>query len=92
MSKLGNASIGLATGLRQAQLGVLAPNLKIRRNYTYAGKSDGLTAYLRRHFRAEVYIGIELEINQKHVLDGGRHWRDVRGRVIEAFCQVMTGR
>ena len=76
----------------QAQLGVLAPNLKIRRNYPYAGKSDGLTAYLRRHFRAEVYIGIELEINQKHVLDGGRHWSDVRGRVIEAFCQVMTGR
>ena len=75
----------------QAQLRVLAPNLKVRRNYPYAGKSDGLTAYLRRRFPADVYIGIELEVNQKHVISGGRHWRDVRGRVIEAFCQLMTG-
>lgn len=75
----------------QAQLRALAPNLKVRRNYPYAGKSDGLTAYLRRRFPAEVYIGIELEVNQKHFFEGGRHWRDVRGWVIEAFCQVMTG-
>ena len=76
----------------QAQLRVLAPNLKVRRNYPYTGKSDGLTAYLRRRFPAEVYIGIELEINQKHVFSGGRHWRDLRGRVIEALCRAMTGR
>lgn len=75
----------------QTQL-ALAPNLKVRRNYPYAGKSDGFTAYLRRRFPAEVYIGIELEINQKHVFNGGRHWRGVRGWVIKAFCQVMTGR
>ncbi len=73
----------------QAQLRVLAPNLKVRRNYPYAGKSDGLTAYLRRRFPAEVYIGIELEINQKHVSDGGRRWRDVRCRVIEALCRAV---
>ncbi|MDP3483148.1 MAG: N-formylglutamate amidohydrolase [Sulfuricella sp.] len=76
----------------QAQLRALAPNLKVRRNYPYAGKSDGFTAYLRRRFPAEVYIGIELEINQKHVLNGGRHWRAFRGWVIEALCQAMTER
>ncbi len=76
----------------QAQLGVLAPGLKVRRNYPYTGKSDGLTAWLRRRFPVEAYIGIELEINQKHVLEGGRHWRDVRECVIEAFCQAMTHR
>jgi predicted N-formylglutamate amidohydrolase len=72
----------------QAQLKACAPELKVRRNYPYAGKSDGLTAYLRRRFPAEVYIGIELEINQMHVFKGGRHWRAYRERVIEALCQA----
>ncbi|MDP2154993.1 MAG: N-formylglutamate amidohydrolase [Sulfuricella sp.] len=76
----------------QAQLRALAPDLKVRRNYPYAGKSDGFTAHLRRHFPAEVYIGIELEINQKHVFNGGRRWRVFRGWVIEALCQAMTER
>lgn len=76
----------------QAQIRALAPELKVRRNYPYAGKSDGFTAYLRRRFPAEVYIGIELEINQKHVLNGGRHWRAFRGGVIEALCRAMMDR
>jgi len=76
----------------QAQLKMLAPHLKVRRNYPYAGKSDGLTAYLRRRFPAEVYIGIELEISQQHALNGGRHWRAFRGRVIKALCQAVTDR
>jgi predicted N-formylglutamate amidohydrolase len=76
----------------QAQIRALAPELKVRRNYPYAGKSDGFTAYLRRRFPAEVYIGIELEINQKHVLNGGRHWRAFRGGVIEALRHAMTDR
>jgi len=76
----------------KAQLKELAPHLKVRRNYPYAGKSDGLTAYLRCRFPAEVYIGIELEINQQHVFNGGRHWRAFRGRVIEALCQAITDR
>lgn len=76
----------------QAQLQVLAPNLKVRRNYPYAGKSDGLAAYLRRRFPAEVYIGIELEINQQHVISGSRHWRAFRGWVIEALRQAVTYR
>jgi len=74
----------------QAQLKVLAPHLKVRRNYPYAGKSDGFTAYLRRRFPAEVYVGIELEINQQHVFNGGCRWRAFRGRVIEALCQAIS--
>lgn len=76
----------------QAQLKASVLELRVRRNYPYAGKSDGFTAYLRRRFPAEVYIGIELEINQKHVINGGRHWRAFRGRVIDALCQAMTDR
>ena len=73
----------------QAQIRALEPSLKVRRNYPYTGKSDGFTAYLRRRFPAEAYIGIELEINQKHVTNGSRHWRDVRGWVTEALCQAL---
>ena len=74
----------------QAQLKVCAPELKVRRNYPYAGKSDGLTAYLRRRFPAEVYIGIELEINQRHFFNGGHYWHAFRGRVIEALRQAIA--
>ncbi|MHB9117522.1 MAG: N-formylglutamate amidohydrolase [Burkholderiales bacterium] len=75
----------------RAEIQALAPELKVRRNYPYAGKSDGFTAYLRRRFPAGVYIGIELEMNQKHVFKGGRRWRALRGRVIDALRRVAAG-
>jgi predicted N-formylglutamate amidohydrolase len=56
----------------KASLGQLAPELRVRRNYPYAGKNDGLTASLRRHFTPEAYIGIELEINQNLLTTRGR--------------------
>ena len=74
----------------QVRLKTQAPHLKVRRNYPYTGKSDGFTAYLRRCFPADVYVGIELEINQKHVLNQRRQWRAFRLQVIEALCQAMT--
>lgn len=43
--------------------------LKVRRNYPYQGRNDGLTSHLRRRFAPDSYIGVELEINQKHVRD-----------------------
>jgi predicted N-formylglutamate amidohydrolase len=73
----------------QSRLKLLAPGLKLRRNYPYTGKSDGFTAYLRRRFPADAYVGIELEINQKHVLKGGRHWHALRQHVIEALRQAI---
>jgi predicted N-formylglutamate amidohydrolase len=72
----------------QAWLKARAPELNVRRNYPYTGQSDGFTAYLRRRFPADAYVGIELEINQKHVLHGGRPWRALRGHVIEAWRQA----
>ena len=41
-----------------------APWLKIRKNYPYLGKSDGLTTTLRQKF-GSAYAGLEIEINQK---------------------------
>ena len=40
------------------------PGLKIRKNYPYLGKSDGLTTTLRQKF-GPTYAGLEIEINQK---------------------------
>lgn len=76
----------------QTQLKARAPDLKVRRNYPYTGKSDGFTAYLRRCFPADAYVGIELEINQKHVFNGGREWRAMRRQLIAALRLAMTAR
>jgi predicted N-formylglutamate amidohydrolase len=65
------------------------PGLRVRRNYPYTGKSDGFTAYLRRRFPADDYIGIELEINQRIVLPGGQPWRRRRALVIESLAQAL---
>jgi predicted N-formylglutamate amidohydrolase len=74
----------------QASLRAQAPALKVRRNYPYTGTSDGFTAWLRRRFPAGAYIGIELEMNQKHVLRGGRHWRTTRNLIIGTLRQALA--
>lgn len=43
--------------------------LKIRFNYPYLGKADGFTTFLRRKFRKN-YLGVEVEVNQKFVIQG----------------------
>ncbi|MDD5328708.1 MAG: N-formylglutamate amidohydrolase [Sulfuricella sp.] len=75
----------------QAAFKHLAPDLRVRRNYPYAGKSDGFTVYLRRRFPANMYVGVELEINQRHVFEGGRHWRVVRQRVVDTLRLALAG-
>ncbi len=46
-------------------LGQIAPGYKTRFNYPYLGISDGFVTSLRKIFKKD-YIGIELEVNQKH--------------------------
>lgn len=40
----------------------------VRLNYPYRGISDGLTTHFRKLYGKESYLGIEVEINQKHLL------------------------
>jgi predicted N-formylglutamate amidohydrolase len=75
----------------QAMLEAGAPALKVRRNYPYTGTSDGFTAYLRRRFPPGAYVGIEVEVNQKHVLRGGGAWQALRRQLIEALARAMHG-
>lgn len=66
-------------------LAARAPSMRVRMNYPYAGTSDGFTTHLRRQFAGDRYLGIELEINQRHVLAGGAHWQGLRASVIGAL-------
>jgi predicted N-formylglutamate amidohydrolase len=73
----------------QAQLGGTLPDCRVRLNYPYAGKADGLATHLRKQFASDVYVGAEVEINQQHPKLGGRHWRVFRERVIAALLVAI---
>ena len=66
-------------------LAASAPELRVRRNYPYAGKGDGLTSHLRRRFAPSDYIGIELEVNQGIVLAAGRRWTALQRVLIDTL-------
>ena len=66
-------------------LAALAPELRVRRNYPYAGKGDGLTSHLRVRFAQCDYVGIELEVNQGIVFAAGRNWTALRRKLIDSL-------
>ncbi len=76
----------------KASLKTCAPDLTVRRNYPYAGKGNGLTAWFRRHLPPCAYVGIELEVNQKHVFTAGRQWTAMRKGIIESLCRALANR
>jgi predicted N-formylglutamate amidohydrolase len=69
----------------KASLVTSDPQLRVRRNYPYAGKGDGLTSHFRLCFPPGTYVGIELEINQQIVLAAGRRWAALRTLLIDSL-------
>ncbi len=69
----------------KASLAALAPALRVRRNYPYAGKGDGLTSYLRLRFPSRTYVGVELEINHAIALAAGGPWTALRRVLIDTL-------
>jgi predicted N-formylglutamate amidohydrolase len=69
----------------KATLAHRAPELRVRRNYPYAGKGDGLTSYLRRQFPPAAYVGVELEVNQSIVFAAGRRWTALRRTLVDSL-------
>lgn len=69
----------------KAVLTAQVPTLRVRRNYPYAGKGDGLTNHLRRRFAATAYVGIELEINQAIALQPAPRWSALRAMLVAAL-------
>jgi predicted N-formylglutamate amidohydrolase len=71
-----------------AALKEAAPALVLRRNYPYRGVSDALVTHLRRRYGRRGYVGMEIEVNQKHA--GTRGWRAlvaVLGATLAAAAQ-----
>jgi predicted N-formylglutamate amidohydrolase len=67
-----------------------APDLRLRRNSPYRGRSDGLTAWLRKRHPDEDYLGIELELNQRIVLQGGERWDALQTALIDALAVTLA--
>lgn len=54
-----------------AAMGRAAPERVFRRNAPYKGYSDGLTTTLRQRYPDAAYLGIEIEVNQRHLTRDG---------------------
>lgn len=67
----------------------IAP-LRVRRNYPYQGRNDGLTSHLRRRFAPTQYVGVELEVNQKHVRAGDRFPAALSRAIIESLRESLA--
>lgn len=63
--------------------------LQVRRNYPYRGTADGFVTYLRHRFSDVNYLGIEIEVNQRHILQSARHWRRLQDSMIASFFQAV---
>ncbi len=66
-------------------LAASAPEFRVRRNYPYAGKGDGLTSHLRMRFGQSDYVGIELEVSQGIVFAADRRWTALRRKLIDSL-------
>jgi predicted N-formylglutamate amidohydrolase len=75
----------IAAGLREA-----APWLRVRRNYPYAGRSDGLASFLRTRYPPDAYIGVEIELNQAIVAHPSPQWRWLRALLVAAIERSLA--
>lgn len=69
-------------------LNYIEPDYKVRFNYPYLGISDGFTTYLRKVFKNK-YLGIELEVNQKHVTNNRVH-KDIKEKVLRSIDILLN--
>ena len=68
-----------------------APGLRVRRNYPYRGRADGLVTCLRGEFRADVYLGLELEVNQRFPRGRPARWRSLQSALANSLAEAIRG-
>ena len=73
-----------------AELARRMPGLRLRRNYPYRGRGDGLATLLRARHAGADYLGIELEVNQRFVERGGARWAALRAALVESLGAALT--
>jgi predicted N-formylglutamate amidohydrolase len=66
------------------------PDLQIRKNYPYLGKSDGFTKALRKKWSALHYIGIEIEVNQQWYFGDRRAWKQLTHALADVFATSLA--
>lgn len=66
----------------------LEPGCRVRRNYPYQGKTDGLPTWIRRRHPESEYLGVELEVNQLCV--DGPSWRRFQERIAESLRELLA--
>jgi predicted N-formylglutamate amidohydrolase len=71
-------------------LALAQPSRVVRRNDPYRGAGDGLPTALRRDLGASRYLGIEIEINQRHVGRGGRFPSWVADTLLETLAEALS--
>lgn len=67
-----------------------SPERVVARNDPYRGSSDGLTTALRRSYAPRGYVGIEIEVNQKHLGAGGRFPSWVAASLLRSLEEVLA--
>jgi len=60
----------------------------VRLNYPYQGKTDGHTAYMRRRFPQESYVGLEIEASQTLYFEGGGRWKRLKEIIAESVADA----
>ncbi len=68
------------------------PEMRVRRNEPYRGTSDGLTTWLRRRHEDARYVGIEIELNQRHLGEGGHFPGELPRALAETLVEVLRQR
>jgi predicted N-formylglutamate amidohydrolase len=77
-------------GLFKQTLAARCGQLTIRKNYPYLGKSDGFTTALRKKWDNAVYLGIELEVNQRWPQGDRSSWRRLQGQIAVATTEALA--
>ena len=78
------------SALFKQALAARRPGLTIRKNYPYLGKADGFTTSLRKKWGDTVYLGIELEVNQRWPLSDRREWRSLQQAISETAEETIA--
>jgi len=78
-------------GALRAQIPESRTGIRIRFNRPYRGTSDGLTTWLRSRFPQESYLGVEVEVNQGLIRQGGHQWRALRDALVTSLPRVLEG-
>jgi hypothetical protein len=67
----------------------LDQEMRVRRNYPYLGRADGMATFLRKHFPEDSYLGIELEFNQKFPQGGRGKLRALQRTIVQSLGTAL---